>query len=159
MINKYYAIWPHPCKNNKEHFKILLILSFYGCFGEIIVAYWIVKKILVVDDEIDILAVVKIILNNHNFEVETLSKWENIPHAIQSYSPDLILLDVSLGGADGREICKSLKTDPLFLHIPIIMISAHPQAREECLAYGADYFLEKPFDMYDILDLVANAVN
>lgn len=117
------------------------------------------KKILVVDDEIDILAVVKIILNNHNFEVETLSKWENIPHAIQSYSPDLILLDVSLGGADGREICKKLKDDKATQKIPIILFSAHFDLVNNLKGCKADAVITKPFDTSYLISIIEGNLN
>ena len=63
-----------------------------------------------------------------------------------------------LSGADGREICMKLKANPDFAQIPIIMISAHPEARQKCLEAGANYFVEKPFEMNEILEMVATAL-
>ena len=117
------------------------------------------KPVLIIDDNTDILFMLKAMLTMKGYSVSTKENADNLENTLKTIAPGLIIMDMLLSGTDGREVCKSLKTDPLFLHIPIIMISAHPQAREECLAYGADYFLEKPFDMYDILDLVASAVN
>jgi CheY-like chemotaxis protein len=118
-----------------------------------------VKPVLIIDDNIDILFMLKAMLSMKGYSVATKENTDNLENTLKTIAPGVIIMDMLLSGADGREVCKSLKMDPLFLHIPIIMISAHPQAKEECLASGADYFLEKPFDMYDILDLVANAVN
>ena len=67
------------------------------------------KRILVIDDEVSILRVLEIILSSNNYVVEAISKWQYLPYSIQYFKPDLILLDVFLGGADGREICKQLK--------------------------------------------------
>jgi DNA-binding response OmpR family regulator len=67
------------------------------------------KKVLVVDDDQDILTLVEITLSMNNFEVQAISRWEEIKDKIKSFQPDLILLDVALIGADGREICKQIK--------------------------------------------------
>ena len=117
------------------------------------------KPVLIIDDNTDILFMLKAMLTMKGYSVSTKENADNLENTLKTIAPGVIIMDMLLSGTDGREVCKSLKMDPTFQHIPIIMISAHPQAREECLAYGADYFLEKPFDMYDILDLVANAVN
>ena len=61
-------------------------------------------KILVIDDDIEILNVVKLILTMDGFEVDTESRWEKTFYKIESFKPDLILLDISLGGEDGRNI-------------------------------------------------------
>lgn len=115
--------------------------------------------VLIIDDNTDILFMLEAMLSMKGYKVSTKENTDNLEDTLKTIAPGVIIMDMLLSGADGREVCKSLKMDPLFLNIPIIMISAHPQAKEECLASGADYFLEKPFDMYDILDLVANAVN
>ena len=108
------------------------------------------KPVLIIDDNTDILFMLKAMLTMKGYSVSTKENADNLENTLKTVAPGVIIMDMLLSGTDGREVCKSLKIDPLFVHIPIIMISAHPQAREECLAYGADYFLEKPFDMYDI---------
>ncbi|HEY0433723.1 MAG TPA: response regulator, partial [Chitinophagaceae bacterium] len=55
---------------------------------------------------------------------------------------------------NGTDLCHQLKTDPATTHIPVIMISAHPNAKEICLKAGADEFIPKPFDMHDILSKI-----
>jgi len=57
----------------------------------------------------------------NNFIVETISKWNDITNTIGKFSPNLILLDIALGGADGREICKQLKESNETRHIPVIL--------------------------------------
>lgn len=116
-------------------------------------------QVLIIDDNIDILFMLKAMLNMKGYTVFTKENTDDLENELKSIAPKVIIMDMLLSGTDGREVCKSLKMDPLFAHIPIIMISAHPQAKEECLAAGANNFLEKPFDMYDVLDLVADAVN
>jgi DNA-binding response OmpR family regulator len=62
------------------------------------------NKILVVDDDPDILTLVETILTMHNFSVKAILKWECIDNSLSNFKPDLVLLDVSLSGADGRDI-------------------------------------------------------
>jgi CheY-like chemotaxis protein len=115
--------------------------------------------VLIIDDNADILFMLKAMLSMKGYTVFTKENTDDLENELKSIAPKVIIMDMLLSGSDGREVCKSLKTDPLFSHIPIIMISAHPQAKEACLAAGANHFLEKPFDMYDVLDLVAGAVD
>ena len=112
------------------------------------------NRILVVDDDHDILTVVKILLTMNNFIVETISKWNDITNAIRRFSPDLILLDIALGGADGREICKQLKGSNDTRHIPVILFSAHydlVNTIHECMADG---LITKPFETSYLLDTI-----
>lgn len=112
------------------------------------------SKILVVDDDHDILTVVKILLNMNNFSVKTISKWEYINHEIESFSPDLILLDVALGGADGRDICKNLKKSDDTRHIPVILFSAHYDLVNNIKGCMADGVVTKPFETSYLLDTI-----
>ena len=68
------------------------------------------KKILVVDNDPDMLNLVDLMLTHNHFIVKTTSKWQEILKTIKTFIPDLLLLDIDLGGADGGEICKKLKT-------------------------------------------------
>jgi DNA-binding response OmpR family regulator len=108
-------------------------------------------KILVVDDDLDILVVMEILLTMKGFEVDVTPKWETTFDRIESFKPDLILLDVLISGNDGRILCKKLKSETLTRKIPIIMFSAHPGAAATINQYGADDFIAKPFDVNDLL--------
>ena len=110
------------------------------------------KKILVVDDDIDILNVVQLVLDANGFEVVTTSNWQQINSQIDEFKPDLILLDISLGTQDGRNICKQLKTNNKTKHISVILFSANHNIEKslpECLA---DSFISKPFDINDLVE-------
>ena len=112
------------------------------------------SKILVVDDDEDILAVVKIVLSMNNFTVQAISRWEDVAGSVRSFSPDLILLDVALRGADGREICRQLKKSNETQHIPVILFSAHYDLVNninECMANG---LITKPFETSYLLDTI-----
>jgi DNA-binding response OmpR family regulator len=111
-------------------------------------------RILVVDDDTDILSVMEILLTMKGFEVEVTAKGENTIPKINSFKPDLILLDVLISGHDGRNICKQLKSDKATQHIPVIMFSAHPGAAATIADYGANDFIAKPFDVSHLLKKV-----
>lgn len=112
------------------------------------------SRILVVDDDTDILSVMEILLTMKGFEVEVTAKGENTFPKITTFQPDLILLDVLISGHDGRAICKQLKSDDATKHIPVIMFSAHPGAAATIADYGADDFIAKPFDVNNLIQKV-----
>lgn len=113
------------------------------------------KKILAVDDDTEIVGVIKIILEDEGYEVSTLTNGRNVLKVISSIRPDLILLDVMLGGMDGREICKAIKSHAIFKYIPIVMISASHNLQSLLKLPGSpNDFLSKPFDMEHLLSKV-----
>jgi DNA-binding response OmpR family regulator len=112
------------------------------------------SKILVVDDDVDILSVVEMLLTMRGFEVEVSQRGDHTITKIQSFKPDLILLDVLISGYDGRNICRQVKADKETNNIPVIMFSAHPGAAATISDYGADDFIAKPFDVNNLLKKV-----
>jgi DNA-binding response OmpR family regulator len=115
-------------------------------------------KILVVDDDIDILTLVKMTLTMNGFEVSVLSRWEGINNTIENFKPDLILLDVSLGGADGREICKNLKAEKQTQHIPIILFSANIEMEKSIDKCNAQAFISKPYELKYFLNTIRSNI-
>ena len=113
------------------------------------------KKILVVDDEPDILEFLQVILEEEGYFVLISQKAEYLEQLHNGGLPDLILLDVLLSGKDGREIVKYLKHQEETKHIPVIMFSAHPSAEQTALEAGAEDFIAKPFEIDDLLARVA----
>src|ERR1044071_1984911 len=75
------------------------------------------KKVLIVDDDRDLLEMVDMALSDQGFEVCTLEEGKSFFTEIQNFEPDVILLDIFLKDADGRELCQQLKSDPLLQHI------------------------------------------
>jgi DNA-binding response OmpR family regulator len=117
------------------------------------------KKILVVDDEVAILTVVKLILSQYNFQVETVSEWEQLPQAIRSFTPDLIILDVTLPGGDGRDVCNQLKSAEDTSHIPIILFSADCNSIKSLRGCKPDAVIEKPFDSAELVNAIQKQLN
>ncbi len=117
------------------------------------------RKILVVDDDEGILDALQFLLESAGYGVETSLDGEILKSLEEDNRPDLILLDLLLSGTDGRTICQLLKSKSKTKNIPVIMISAHPtakQASEEC---GAEGFIPKPFEMKTLLDKIENTLN
>lgn len=113
------------------------------------------KKILVVDDDPDILEFLQVILEEEGYLVVITEKGEYLEQLHNGGLPDFILLDVLLSGKDGREIVKYLKRQAETRHIPVLMFSAHPSAEQTARAAGADDFIAKPFDIEVLLTRIA----
>jgi DNA-binding response OmpR family regulator len=113
--------------------------------------------ILIIDDNEDILFMLEAMLKIKGYKVTVKKNTDNIETAVTKINPGVIIMDMLLSGADGREICRQLKANTVLEKIPVIMISAHPEAKTHCLNAGANYFVEKPFEMTEILQTVANA--
>lgn len=104
------------------------------------------KRILVIDDDVDTLDAIKMFLELKGYEVSTSSKGEDAVNNVVDYCPQMILLDVYLKGSNGVEICNRLKSSSLTRHIPIIMFSAESNDYLILRKCAADDFIEKPID-------------
>jgi DNA-binding response OmpR family regulator len=116
------------------------------------------KKILVVDDEPDILEFLQELLEGEGYTVAITDKAEYVEMLHADGLPDLILIDVLLSGKDGRKIVKHLKSQEATRHVPVIMFSAHPSAEESVRVAGADDFVAKPFELDEVLAKIAKHV-
>jgi DNA-binding response OmpR family regulator len=108
-------------------------------------------KILVVDDDQDILSVMTISLKDKGYDVEGTLNGKEIINRVSIFKPDLIFMDIVLSDTNGKEICKKLKQTKKTSSIPIILISAHKQVKEIIRECGANGFINKPFDNEDLL--------
>jgi len=111
------------------------------------------KKIMVIDDDESILEVMHIVLEDEGYEVETSVNVQPLQR-VNGNLPDLILLDVLLSGEDGIEVCKRLKSQEKTKDIPVILLSAHSSASKTAQDCGADAFLDKPFDLDVLVEMV-----
>ena len=116
-------------------------------------------QILVIDDNEDILFMIKTMLEMKGYRISAKDNPDDIESFIEQTRPDVILMDLLLSGSDGREICKKLKENKLISHIPVVMISALPDAAISCKDAGTDYFLGKPFEMNDLFETINNALS
>lgn len=109
------------------------------------------KKILIVDDDIDLLDNMRGILSSKGYEVMGIADASEMFKTIKFFQPDVIILDILLAGYDGRELCRQIKNNPDTRKIPVLMFSAHPDAEAFVFAAGAEEFLKKPFDTKTLL--------
>ncbi|MDP4285939.1 MAG: response regulator [Bacteroidota bacterium] len=116
------------------------------------------KRVLIVDDNNDILWVVGLILKKYGFDVITTLKGEEVLAKTKTFSPQLILLDVFLSGIDGIEVCNQLKSAPETKDIPVIMFSAHTDFKELKKFCKADDFVSKPFDAGELVQKINSQI-
>lgn len=117
------------------------------------------KRVLIVDDDEAILEAIKIAIQGEGYAVETLTDGEEAMGKAMEFKPDIILLDLLLSGRDGSEIAREFKESSLVKNIPIVMISAHPNAHKSADESGANYFLAKPFDLDDLFKVLERYTN
>jgi two-component system, OmpR family, alkaline phosphatase synthesis response regulator PhoP len=105
------------------------------------------ERILVVDDEDDLLELVSYNLGNYGYKVDCVTSGEDALEKIRLLSPDLILLDLMLPGMDGLDVCRVVKNDSKTSHIPVIMLTARGEEADIVtgLELGADDYITKPF--------------
>lgn len=110
------------------------------------------KRILVIDDDEDILAILNIVFQEEGYEI-VLSNTGEAAFELQLIHPDLILLDVRISGffKSGADICRELKSNEKTRNIPVLLLSAEDDLADIASGCGADYFISKPFDVFDIL--------
>lgn len=111
------------------------------------------KKIVIADDDRSILEALKIVLDRAGYKTETILNGKSLLNHVPDNS-DLILLDIRMSGADGMVICKHLKSQDATRNIPVIMISAIPGVERIARDAHADGFLEKPFNVQQLLNTI-----
>ncbi len=115
------------------------------------------KRVLVVDDNQEILNVIEIVLQGEGYDVICVDTGKDLKEKVIDSQPNLILLDIMLGAYNGLVLCKELKSDPKTLMVPIVMISAsHNVDDTNCNAEG---FIAKPFEIDYLINKVAGLVN
>ena len=113
-------------------------------------------RILVVDDEPDLIRVLEFGLKASGYAVEVAADGQEGLKKAREIKPDVILLDLMLPKLDGYKVCRLLKFDDRFKHIPIIILSARTQEGDQTLALemGANRFVTKPYDFAEILGYI-----
>lgn len=111
------------------------------------------KKILIIDDEIHILELLKLNLEIYGYEIFTADTGNNAMSLIEKINPDIILLDLMLPGMNGIDICKKIRNNSLLNKIRILIISAKSEEIDKivCLEIGADDYITKPFSLREMI--------
>ena len=114
------------------------------------------KKILVVDDESDLVAMISIRLEASGYKVVAAYDGQEALEKVRQENPDLIVLDIMIPKLDGYKVCRMLKFDEKYKHIPIILFSARAQESDKKLGerVGANAYITKPFEPKVLLDKI-----
>jgi CheY-like chemotaxis protein len=112
-----------------------------------------VSKVLIVDDNVSIVKVLRLLLEREGYQVES-GDGEEVFDLAESWQPSIILMDVRLPKLDGVEACKRLKGSPVTSGIPIILLTADVSAPELTVEGRADDLLIKPFRNADLLEKI-----
>lgn len=119
------------------------------------------KKILIVDDEQDIVESLKFVLETANFTCYCAYNGEDGLRLAKEIVPDLIILDVMMPKINGYKISRLLKYDTKYKNIPILMVTARSQEEDKLIGEetGADEYITKPFDLDEIVKKVEQYLN
>lgn len=116
------------------------------------------KKILVFDDDQDLLEICELILKSNGYQVETYSHCATLWDTIARFAPDLIIMDNRLPGVSGADTIREIKKLSHTKDIPTILFSGESSIEELADEAGADFYLPKPFDIVQLEKLVRKAL-
>ena|ERR1700744_3013060 len=116
------------------------------------------KRVLILDDDLDILQICTIVLKKKGFDVLTLNTSNQVVEQVKKYQPNVILMDNWIPGPGGIEATRSLKLEPGTHDIPVIFFSANSNVTQLAQEAQADYFLQKPFDISELEAIVQMAI-
>ena len=108
------------------------------------------KRVLIFDDDIDILSICTYILEEQGWEVKTSTHCNNIVETVRGFMPNVILMDNWIPDSGGIVASRTIKSDEALQHIPIVYFSANNDIKTLAQEAGADAFLAKPFDLEEL---------
>ena len=114
------------------------------------------EKILIIDDEENIVQLLILNLMAESFNIDTAYDGEEGLNKVDSFQPDLIILDIRLPKMTGWELCQKIKEDPKYKKMSVIILTASAQRtdRDKAFSLGADEFLSKPFEVKYVIDKI-----
>lgn len=116
------------------------------------------KKVLIVDDYEDIHEILSFVLQDEQITVKCLASPLTLAEEMHEWKPDLVMLDVRLGEADGRNICNELKSDPLHKKVKVVLMSAMAEGWRD-VPCNADAKIDKPFEIEEVRATVLNLLD
>ena len=111
------------------------------------------RKVLIVDDEPNIVAALEYLLRGNGYDTRSASDGEQALALVESYAPDVVLLDVMMPVKSGYEVCQHMRERPELRHIKIVMLSAKGREAEvsKGMSLGADLYITKPFSTDELV--------
>ena len=119
------------------------------------------KKVVCIEDEQEMIDLVKLILGQHGFEVEGAVGGQEGLDKVAAIMPDLILLDLMMPGINGWQVYQKLRASPELRHIPVIMVTAKAQSIDKVLGLHiarVDDYITKPFGPQELVESVQNVL-
>ncbi len=119
------------------------------------------KKVLIVEDEGNILVSLVFVLEREGILVDTVANGAEAIERMRSFGPDLLVLDIMLPGRNGYEICHEVRQDPDLVQTPIIMLTAKAQEAEKRkgLELGATEYITKPFRVTELVSKIKSILD
>ncbi len=116
------------------------------------------KRILILDDNQDILEIVHETLEYEQFNVKSTGDGAEVMPLMKDFSPHLVILDYRVAGTNGGELCQQIKAHPDYQDIPVIIFSAYVNHQNDLFAYGCDAIINKPFDLTELVEKVNHLI-
>lgn len=115
------------------------------------------RKVLIADDEPNIVTSLEYLMTRSGYEVMAARNGDEALALVESFAPDLVLLDVMMPRRSGYEVCQKMRERPEWRHIRVVMVSAKGREAEvnKGLSLGADAYVTKPFSSRELLERVA----
>jgi DNA-binding response OmpR family regulator len=111
------------------------------------------RKILIADDEPNIVTALEFLLKRAGYDVRTAANGDEALALVESFAPDLVLVDIMMPGKSGYEVCQRMREAPQWRHIKIVMVTAKGREAEvsKGLSLGADLYITKPFSTQELI--------
>lgn len=116
------------------------------------------KRLLLVDNDIEMEEIFKEIFSEKGYEVIFYEEVDDILQLVDQHTPDIIVLDYNLNGVNGGELCRQIKNDENRNGVPVILFSAFPKIIYSPHNYGYNAFIEKPFDIDELVGTVDHVI-
>ncbi len=113
------------------------------------------KRILIVDDDLDLLMLLERRLQKEGYGIETAASLPEAEEILATFSPHLLLLDINVNGEDGRQLCWRLKKSEIYKEIKVLIMSGYDYSTGRAALFGADNLLPKPLHTDILVHLVA----
>jgi len=117
------------------------------------------RKIIIFDDDEDILSICSYVLEEQGWEVHTFTDCDNITEKVSAISPNVILMDNWIPDAGGIVATQKLKNSALLRNIPVVYFSANSDIQMLADRAGAEAYLAKPFDLHDLENTINKVIN
>jgi len=114
------------------------------------------KKVLIADDEPNIVTALEFLLNRRGYDVRVATNGDEALALVESFAPDVVLLDIMMPIKSGYEVCQRMRERPEWQHIKIVMLSAKGREAEvsKGVSLGADLYITKPFSTQQLIESI-----